>query len=309
LITLFLTCLLINLCEIAFPSLSDATHIALWVIASVGLVVWVVWELKFKNPLFDLRLFKIPAFAFGNIANAFLSFNTSTVMYSILFFFQGPYRQNPLFAGILMIPFGAGIMILGFVAGILYDKFGAKIMSVVGTLITCGGTIGCIYIQPGTNYGLIFLYLFLVGFGSGLFNSPNATSIMASVPIRQRGNASAVRTMLGALFRMICVAVTFAVIFGNLPIAAIEQVFLVGGGIDPEILDLFMTGYRKNLWIGFATSAVAFLVTIFLPNDFARPTKYVFYLSDPEGHEVVEDAKHADSEDSNGHEAGDEDKV
>jgi len=149
LVTLYLTCLLINLCEIAFPSLSDGTHIALWVIFCVGLVAWVIWELKYPNPLFDLKLFTNPDFALGNAANAFLSFCQTTVLYSVLFFFQGPYRQSPLFAGILMIPFGGGIMILGFVAGILFDKIGAKVMCVVGSLVTAGGTLGCIYMQPG----------------------------------------------------------------------------------------------------------------------------------------------------------------
>jgi len=189
-------------------------------------------------------------------------------------------------------------MILGFVAGILFDKMGAKILCVLGSLITAGGTLGCIYIQPDTNYGLVFLYLFLVGLGSGLFNSPNATSIMASVPLKQRGNASAVRTMLSNLFRMICVAITFTVVFGQLPLAAIVQIFLVGGGIDSSYLDLFMKGYRENLWIAFATAAISFLVSLFLPNDYHQPTKYVFYLSDPEGFEVIEALKDSGSEES-----------
>lgn len=96
-------------------------------------------------------------------------------------------------------------------------------------------------------------------------------------------------------------AITFTLVFGQLPLDAIIQIFLIGGGIDPVYLELFMKGYRENLWIAFATAGVSFVISLFLPNDLHRSTKYVFYLSDPEGHEVIE-AKDSGSEESSAEE-------
>jgi len=204
-------------------------------------------------------------------------------MFTILFFFQGPYGQSPLTAGIYMIPYGAGIMITGLLAGWLYDKFGSKILSIIGPIISSGGTIGLAFLQTDTPYGLIFLYLLLVGIGSGIFNSPNMTSIMACVPPKDRGNASSVRTMLSNLFRMVSVSVTFTFIFGQLPQSALVQIFLVGGGIDPGIIIIFMNGVRNNMWVAFATSIVAAIVCLFLSNDFNKKPKYEFSISNPAG--------------------------
>ena len=51
-------------------------------------------------------------------------------------------------------------------------------------------------LQAGTGYWAGGLYLFLVGIGSGMFNSPNTAAMMGTVPTERRGIAAGARTML-----------------------------------------------------------------------------------------------------------------
>jgi MFS family permease len=161
------------------------------------LIVFVYVETKVAEPLFRISLFKIRAFAFGNIASLMLAMGRGGMQFMLIIWLQGiwlplhgySYSQTPLWAGIYLVPLTVGFLVSAPLSGILSDKFGAKAFTVGGALITGAAFLLLLFVPVDFTYWEFALVIALNGFGSGLFVSPNWAEMMNAVPSDRRGAA------------------------------------------------------------------------------------------------------------------------
>ena len=164
---------------------------------AVLLIVFLFVETKVEEPLFKISLFRIRAFAFGNIANLMLSMGRGGMQFMLIIWLQGiwlplhgySYSQTPLWAGIYLVPLTIGFLFSAPLAGILSDKFGAKAFTVGGALLTAATFLVLVFLPVNFTYWQFAVIIVLNGFGTGLFAPPNRAELMNSVPANQRGAA------------------------------------------------------------------------------------------------------------------------
>jgi MFS family permease len=164
---------------------------------AVLLAVFVVVEQKVAEPLFHIDLFKIRAFAAGNVANLMLSMGRGGMQFMLIIWLQGiwlplhgySYAQTPLWAGIYLLPLTAGFLFSAPLSGVLSDKFGQKAFTVGGALGTALTFLLLIFVPVNFPYWEFAVVVGLNGFATGLFASPNRAELMNSVPANQRGAA------------------------------------------------------------------------------------------------------------------------
>jgi MFS family permease len=162
------------------------------------LVGFVVLELRTKDPMFNMRLFRIRAFAWGNFAGLLASISRGGLQFMLIIWLQGiwlplhgySYESTPLWAGIYLLPLTIGFLVSGPVSGSLSDRFGARAFATGGLLLVAATFVALLLIPVDFPYSLFAVITFLNGVGSGLFAAPNRTAIMNSVPANQRGAAS-----------------------------------------------------------------------------------------------------------------------
>jgi MFS family permease len=165
------------------------------------LVGFIFIEMKVKDPMFRLSLFRIRAFAFGNLAQFLGSIGRGGLMFMLMIWFQGiwlpqhgyAFSDTPLWAGIYMIPFTLGFVVAGPISGILSDRYGARWFATGGMLLAAVTYALMMTFPSNFSYPPFGAVMFLSGIGGGLFASPNTSSIMNSVPARHRGAASGMR--------------------------------------------------------------------------------------------------------------------
>jgi len=194
-------------------------------VTGVGLLVAFPFiERRVAEPMFRLDLFKIRAFSMGNIAQFLSSLARGGLMITLIVLLQGiwlplhgySYESTPFWAGIFMIPMSIGVFIAGPISGWLSDKHGARILATVGMLITGLTFIALACLQVNFAYLSFGLILFVLGIGTGIFLSPNAASIMNSVPPEHRGAASGMRATLFNSAQTISQAIFFTIIIISL---------------------------------------------------------------------------------------------
>jgi len=174
-----------------------------WVLAGIigGIVLligFVFLELRVKEPMFDMHLFKIRAFAWGNIAGLVASVGRGGLQFMLIIWLQGiwlplhgySYESTPFWAGIYLLPLTFGFLISGPLSGTLSDRFGQRTFATTGLLLVAVTFIALLLIPVNFNYWEFAILTFLNGIGSGMFAAPNRTSIMNAVPARARGAAS-----------------------------------------------------------------------------------------------------------------------
>ncbi len=168
-------------------------------IAVLGLFVLV--ERKVKQPMFNLQLFGVRAFAAGNIAGLLSAIGRGGLQFMLIIWLQGiwlpmhgySFAQTPLWAGIYMVPLTVGFIIAGPVSGFLADRYGARPFA-TGGMVLAAVTFALLMSLPADFSYLPFaVVLFLNGIAFGMFSAPNTTGIMNSVPARNRGVASGMR--------------------------------------------------------------------------------------------------------------------
>ena len=266
-LTLGLAGTLLALSLLAFPLLSPAATYTILAIGILGLVLFGVIEPRIKEPLVDLRLFRHRLFLFANLSGLLNGIARGAVLFLLIFFLQGPYGQDPLRAGLLLIPFGAAFMAIGPLSGILSDRIGSRILAPVGLGISALGLLGLATVSPSTPYWLLAVYMALMGGGSGFFVSPNTNAIMSSVEPQRRGAAAGILNMLNNTGQMLSIAIVFPLALSSVPIAVMMKVFIYGGGMSqfPAALATFLHGLHLAFLVSFALSVVAMIVAALRP--------------------------------------------
>ncbi len=173
-----------------------------WVLSAMfgGLAVLVIFgfvETKVAEPLFRLSLFRIRAFAAGNVANLMLSLGRGGMQFMLIIWLQGiwlplhgySFSQTPLWAGIYLVPLTIGFLVSAPLSGVLSDRYGAKAFTTGGALLTALSFFFLLFLPVDFPYWVFALIIAGNGFGSGLFASPNRAEMMNSVPADQRGAA------------------------------------------------------------------------------------------------------------------------
>ncbi|WP_234379041.1 MFS transporter [Streptomyces sp. FXJ1.172] len=166
------------------------------------LLVFCFVETRVAEPMFRLSLFKVRAFAAGNLAALLTAIARGGLQFMLIIWLQGiwlplhgyDFEDTPLWAGIFMLPLTLGFLIAGPVCGYLSDRFGARLFSTAGLLVVAASFLGLLALPVNFGYGAFATLLLFNGLGQGMFSSPNTSSIMGSVPARYRGVASGMRS-------------------------------------------------------------------------------------------------------------------
>ena len=188
------------------------------------LVVFVLIETHIAEPMFRIGLFKIRAFTAGNVAGLLVSIARGGIQFMLIIWLQGiwlplhgySYDQTPLWAGIFILPMTAGFLVAGPTSGILSDKFGSRGIASAGMAVFASSFIGLMLLPVVFPYWIFALLIGLNGIGSGMFASPNSSSIMGSVPARDRGVASGMRATFQNSGTAISIGVVFTLLIAGL---------------------------------------------------------------------------------------------
>ena len=159
------------------------------------LIAFCVIETRVAEPMFHLDLFRIRAFAAGNIAMLLAAMGRGGLQFILIIWLQGiwlpehgyDFSQTPLWAGIYMLPLIAGFLVAGPASGWLSDRFGARPFATAGMVIAALSFLLLIVLPVNFSYIWFALILLLNGIGMGLFASPNSAGVMNSLPPTQRG--------------------------------------------------------------------------------------------------------------------------
>jgi len=200
-----------------------------WVWTGVGLgaallVAFLLIETRVPDPMFRLELFKIRAFAAGNLAGLLGSIARGGVMFMLVIWFQGiwlplhgySFAQTPFWAGIYMLPMLAGFVVMGPLSGWVSDRFGARYLASAGMAIGSLTFVAMLFLPYNFVYWEMGVLLFVQGCGMGMFAAPNTAAIMNAVPAEHRGAASGMRATLQNAGMQLSMAVFFTIVIVGL---------------------------------------------------------------------------------------------
>ena len=208
------------------------------------LASFIVFERRASQPIVDLNLFRNRIFAAGNISLVIMFVAISANTFLMPFFLIDGLGHSASRTGLIFATISFTALIVGPVSGWLSDKVGSRILCTVGIALICSALFLLSRLSIESSEVDVIIRLVIQGIGSGMFSSPNNSSIMGSVPREKLSTGSA---MIGTVRQigMSCGIAIAGTIFTsrqafhaarfsleNLSQATVQKLSLVGGFQD-----------------------------------------------------------------------------
>src|SRR5580658_4814115 len=164
-------------------------------------------------PLLPIDLFRRPVFALS-VTTSVLSFVAQGLAFvSLPFYFQDVVGMSAVTTGLLMTPWPATAAMMAPLAGWLADRYPAGILGSIGLVVLGSGFVLLALLPAHPTTADILWRIAVCGGGMGLFQQPNARSIIMSAPLARSGGAGAIQGTARLLGQSIGAALV-ALVFG-----------------------------------------------------------------------------------------------
>jgi EmrB/QacA subfamily drug resistance transporter len=157
-------------------------------VVSFAFFVWA--EKRSDEPILALSLFKNRLFSTGIASLFFITATQSAIHFLLPFYLQNIRGFTPTQMGWILIVNSVIIVLVAPVAGWMSDRFGSRLLCTIGAAAIVAGQFFLGFLSTGSGLAAILLPMALTGLGWALFNSPNSSAILGSVPREKVGAAS-----------------------------------------------------------------------------------------------------------------------
>ncbi|PIC74069.1 DHA2 family efflux MFS transporter permease subunit [Sporosarcina sp. P17b] len=240
-------------------------------LGAIGLVLFILRQLRMKEPMLDFRIYKYPMFALASVVSMVLSVAMFSGMILTPLYVQNVRGISPLDAGLLMLP-GAVLMgIMSPITGRLFDKYGPRVLVYTGLIISVIGTYLLSQLQMDTGYYyLMAVYTFRM-FGLSMVMMPVMTNGMNSLPMISNPHGTAMNNTLQQVSGAIGSALLLTLMTKRLDLSAANQVKdLAASGVDVSTMKeeigrlAMLDGVNHAFFISTVITLVALILSLFI---------------------------------------------
>jgi EmrB/QacA subfamily drug resistance transporter len=254
------TLLVYGLSRVATRGWTDSLTVASLGIGAALLVVFLLIELRAKQPLMPLSLFanrnRSGAYGLRMVAGA----TTLTVLFFLTQIVQNVLGYSPLKAGFAFLPLGVGVIVTAQITSRIIGRTGPRMPIAAGALVVAGGLAWLSRIGVDASYARDILPgLMALAVGLGLIFFSTTVVAIAGADRGQSGLASAVLNVSQQLGGSIGLAV-----FGTIA-ANVTRSNLVGVRPTPAALaEAMASGFTTSFEIGVAVALAGFALAMLL---------------------------------------------
>src|SRR5271154_4503838 len=221
------------------------------VIGALLVAAFIAWELRAREPMLPMHLFRSRAFTATNVASLLMFFGMFGSIFLLAQFLQVVQHYSPLQAGLRTLPWTGMPVLIAPIAGALSDRIGGRSLLATGLALQAIGLGWLAAVASPTVAYITLVPAFVVaGVGMSLFFAPVANVVLSSVRRDQEGIASGASNAIREL----------GGVFG---IAVLGAVFSARGSYASGTA--FVSGLAPAVWVGAAAVAVAAGAALFLP--------------------------------------------
>ena len=178
--------------------------IVLTIIAAIGLIALIIWELTDDNPVVDVSLFKSRNFTVGCVSTslAFLVYSGTVVLIPLLL--QQVYNYTATWAGLAATPVGLLPILLAPIIGKFGNKIDMRILITVSFMVYALTFYWrAVTFEPEMTFMDVALPQFVQGLAVACFFMPLTTITLSGLPPEKMASASSLfnflRTLAGSI--------------------------------------------------------------------------------------------------------------
>jgi EmrB/QacA subfamily drug resistance transporter len=232
---------------------TSARILALFGVAIVLGVAFVLLELHQRAPMLDLNLFRNTTFSGANVAMLLVALAMFGIFFYNSLFIQNILGYSAIQTGAIFLPMTLLIILIAPQAGKLTDTIGARWLVGGGLLLVSLCLVLFAQLDQNSDFWNILPGLIVGGVGMALTMTPTTAAAMGSVPVDKAGVGSAVLNSARQVGGSLGIALMGAIVASQVNVPR----------VSPRFADQFVSGYHHALYaaalIALAGSVVAVL--------------------------------------------------
>lgn len=175
----------------------DSPHVYVTLTAGViGLTWFILRQLSQDDPMLNFRIYQYPMFALSSVITMVVTMAMFSGMLLLPIYVQTVRGISPLDAGLMLLP-GAIIMaIMSPITGRLFDKFGGRVLAIIGLSITVVTSYYFSELSLETTYTQLIILYTVRMFGMSMVNMPVSTNGLNQLPARYYPHGTAMNNTM-----------------------------------------------------------------------------------------------------------------
>jgi EmrB/QacA subfamily drug resistance transporter len=228
----------------------------------VALVLFVITELRTRQPMIQLRLMQNRLFRTTLLVSFFGSAGFIGVLFLVPLYLQEALHLSPFEAGLTTMPEAIGVAVATQLVARIYPRFGPRRLLSGGLLGVTAAILLMSTVDRDTSLWIFRLLMFCLGAGMAFLFLPNQAASLATVSHRDTGRATTLTNVQRQLGSAIGVATLSTVL------AAVGAVVVTdSGSTEPN-----MTAYRAAFLAAAAMSLIGAAFAQRVPDEDAAET-------------------------------------
>ncbi|AHN20237.1 MULTISPECIES: DHA2 family efflux MFS transporter permease subunit [Lysinibacillus] len=184
-----------------FSTAGDKGWSSPWVYGTIivgfaALIIFIFKQLRMDQPLLELRIYKYPMFALSSAISVIVSMAMFSGMILTPAYVQSIRGIEPFEAGLMMLPGALAMGIMSPITGKLFDKFGPRILAIIGLTITTMATFGLTKLAMDSSYTFIVSMYTIRMFGMSMVMMPIMTNGLNQLPQMMNPHGTAINNTL-----------------------------------------------------------------------------------------------------------------
>jgi EmrB/QacA subfamily drug resistance transporter len=172
----------------------DSSVAIMLILSMIACALFVFVELRSRMPILSFSLFRNRLFTASMLSLFFITSTQSAISFLMPFYLQNILHFSPTHMGWILIANSVVIVLVAPIAGWLSDRMGSRLLCTAGSGLIVIGQFFIASLGTDSSIPRIIFPLLLIGLGWAIFNSPNQSAILGSVPRDKVGTASGMNT-------------------------------------------------------------------------------------------------------------------
>jgi EmrB/QacA subfamily drug resistance transporter len=249
--------LLMATCSLFLYAMNQLPHLG-WRDSSVAIMLmlsivagalFVFVELRSRMPILSFALFRNRLFTASMLSLFFITSTQSAISFLMPFYLQNILHFSPTHMGWILIANSVVIVLIAPIAGWLSDRMGSRLLCTAGSSLIVIGQFFIASLGVDSSIPRIILPLLLIGLGWAIFNSPNQSAILGSVPRDKVGTASGMNTTTARTGGAIGVALSATLFTYGLAAAGLARAQVESPQSWGEAPELFIRSFNHTVHI------------------------------------------------------------
>lgn len=182
--------------------------------AIVAFIIFIKVELAEDSPMLELNIFRNRLFSLSILCGflLFVAMNCSNIL--LPFYLQDVIKMSPSVSGLYLMTYPLVLFVVAPISGHLSDKIGSELLTLIGLIVFSSAFFMMATLNQRLEPVKLIVIIAIMALGNGMFQSPNNSLIMSSVPRDRVGIAGSINALVRNLGLVVGISVSTLILYG-----------------------------------------------------------------------------------------------